>query len=237
MRKYKEAIQDFETSHKLGEPEYLYNRNYADVYKAQKIYDKALQYYTLAVQEDPDQPSSFLRDRGQIYYELKLYKEAIEDLTAYIEDENLQDYYSYYYRGLSYQATNEETLATTDFLLATPDMLVQGYKNLYRNLYDNAFKVFSEILVVDENNVRALIGRARALTGLNKYADALPDINHAIELDPTNSEAYGVRSVIYANLSNMEGAIADWKAILLYSESQDEIDWANKAMKDAGVTP
>ncbi len=238
LKKYNEAMQDFETSHKLGEPDYLYYQNYGRLYQAQGIYDKALQYYTYTIQEDPKQPSTTLSDRGRVYYELKQYKNAIQDLTTYIENHSLPgDYYPYYYRGLSYQFIGDTTHAQADFSKAVPGMLIQGARNLHFEQYEDAFQVFDKILLFDKNNLDAFIGRARALTGLKKYIEALPDINRAIELDSKNSEAYGVRSVIYLNLSNMEGAISDWKKIMLYSNSQKEIDWANKALKDAGVTP
>ncbi len=82
-RRYLEAIEDFKQSLELD----IKNENpgvfdgQGSCYHALRDYDQALSFFNIAIDKDKNN-TSFLMNRSQCYYDLKLYTEAIVDLTT-----------------------------------------------------------------------------------------------------------------------------------------------------------
>ena len=67
---------------------------------------------------------------------------------------------------------------------------------------------FTDALTLMPDDAQAYLGRARAKIALGRYADALPDLNKAIELAP-DAAAYANRAGAYQAMGDPEAAIAD----------------------------
>ena len=83
-----------------------------DAFYQQKHYDKAIEEFTKAIEEDPDFLAAYY-NRGLANYDLHLYYKAIVDFDMVIML-NPDDKDSYFSRGLSYSKVNKLKLALSD---------------------------------------------------------------------------------------------------------------------------
>jgi tetratricopeptide (TPR) repeat protein len=54
-----------------------------------------------------------------------------------------------------------------------------------------------------------LLSRAKAFNDLRRYEEALQDLNRALELDPNNTQALGLRGNTYLTMKRYEQALRD----------------------------
>ena len=76
-------------------------------------YTEALANYTLSIEMDPDEPTTYC-NRAMVYLKLKDFPKVIEDANTALRIK--PDYLkAYHRRGKAYQATNKLELAIKDF--------------------------------------------------------------------------------------------------------------------------
>jgi tetratricopeptide (TPR) repeat protein len=75
--------------------------------------------------------------------------------------------------------------------------------------YNAAIQSYSAAIRVDNNNVRALNGRARAYLEMGEPDKALPDFNVVLRIDPSNVDAYANRGSAYYKKKMYDAAILD----------------------------
>ena len=86
---------------------------------------------------------------------------------------------------------------------------------------EEAVKDTSRAIELDKNNLEALLLRGSILSELERYDEALADINKAIRLQPTFG-AFQLRSMIYSQQQDFEKAIADI-ALLLNNDPENSL--------------
>jgi outer membrane protein OmpA-like peptidoglycan-associated protein len=93
------------------------------------------------------------------------------------------------------------------------DWLLQGTEFEKKGVYEEAIKMYTEAIDLDENCSAAYFNRAKSRMAHHKtYAsEALRDFNKTIDLEPGNAEAYYERGLLNAFMINNENALADMK--------------------------
>lgn len=118
-------------------------------------------------------------------------------------------------RGLRrYQAGDQEG-ALADFSAAVdldPSIDNLGFKagtlyNLKR--YDEALKVYDDILKAQPDNMTALFYRAGVFSDTNRFQNAAEDYSHIIDKGAANAETWNGRAWSYFQLSQLNVALAD----------------------------
>ncbi len=125
LEKYEDAMKDFKRVIAV-DPLFIdgYN-NIAIVYEKTDKLQKALAYFTLAIEKKADRPL-YYSNRGLLYDKLERYDEALSDYEKALEidPEYLPATYN---RGLHYRKTDKHNLAIADFekvLRFEPDLAV-----------------------------------------------------------------------------------------------------------------
>lgn len=167
---YQEAIQDYSEAVQL-DPKLLdaYN-NRGAAYTDIGEYQKAIADLDLAIGVDPWQ-ARFHFNRAIAFYHLGDYKAALRDLDKTISI-NTQYVEAFKYRGLTYMEQQDYTRASEDFSLA----LLMALSKLERDPTSTSLS----------RQVAGLyFERGKANQAAGDRADALADVQKAIELDPT----------------------------------------------------
>lgn len=103
--------------------------------------------------------------------------------------------------------------------IAISKLSQQGYALIKKGGYDEALKVFNQILETDPDNAYALVGIGDVLRKQEKHKEALPYYQKCIEQNPTNSFAlFGIADIMRNN-NQYEDAIIHWKKYLLYDRN------------------
>ncbi len=79
---------------------------------------------------------------------------------------------------------------------------------VYAKAPEQALEILRPALVQHADDPVLLTMRAAAEIGLNKTTDALADVEHALQIAPTNEEAIQVRARLYRKAGDLPGAIA-----------------------------
>jgi len=197
----------------------------ADEYFFQNDYNKAIKYYTKAIELDPDN-AEYYNNRGASYNWINEYEKAVADHSKAIELEpDTAKYYSE--RGKNYDWLNEYEKANADYSKAIelePDN-VEYYSYLVRTLcrtgdFDKAFINLNEVMSLDNNsaifyNIRGFIGLKKTKYDKVKCkSDVLDYFNKAIELnnnDSLTSRFYRDRAEYYLYSGEPDKAYDDLK--------------------------
>ncbi len=162
---------------------------YFDLASKSSSANKKIEYYSKALELDPNLTSAYAK-RGLLYYFQGKYQKVIDDFENYTR---LQPDDGEGYR-----------------------MLGMGY--LYSGTYDAAIATFSQALKIDPNLISALCYRGEAYRRSGQNEKAISDSTEAIQLakDPRIlADAYITRAKVYRELGLQDKAFADVRAALL----------------------
>jgi tetratricopeptide (TPR) repeat protein len=149
-------------------------------------YIEAVQRYDRLI--DPGNPSS-----------LALYRRAVALDASGQTDKALDDY------SAAIKADPKSSLA---FLGRGVLLAVR------KRAYDRAIEDFDKVLVIEPDNVEALMSRGDAFGQLGDLGRAMADLNRAVTLAPNNPTALLARGQIESRRGNLAGAARDYEAAL-----------------------
>ena len=190
------------------------------------------------IQKNPNNDSNF-NQRGNYYYELKKYDEAITDYSEAIKI-NPKNATYYNYRGNAYYSLKKYNEAIADYSEAIKinPKNTAYYNNrgnvYYYNLkkYDEAIADYSEAIKINPKNAIYYNNRGNVYYNLKKYDEAIADYSEAIRIDSKNAIYYNNRGNVYYNLEKYDEAIINYdEAIRINPKYEISITSREKAMK------
>ena len=85
-----------------------------------------------------------------------------------------------------------------------------------KRAYDRAIQDFDRVLVLEPDNVDALIRRGDAFVQLGDFARGMSDLDRAVSMAPENALAYLMRGLAYGRRGNTIAALQNYDAALKY---------------------
>ncbi|WP_171014901.1 tetratricopeptide repeat protein [Culicoidibacter larvae] len=167
---------------------------------------------------------------GWVLYELNEYDAAIENFNKAIE---MEPRYGYAYggRGLCFHEKQEYDLAIEDLTLALEEnpkwplgFAVRGWAYYHIEYYFNQFELaladFNSALELSDNTYSfATSGRGLVLYQMNRYEDALQDLNTAIAASPMWTVGLATRGYVHYELNDYQTAFTDFDLALTLSDN------------------
>lgn len=187
LRKYKQALSDYNNSIRLNPNFYLPYFNRANLYNDLEENDKALNNYNKTIQLAQQHAPAY-NSRGRFYQKIQRYQQALQDYNKAIAIDSSNSYY-YYHRATLYYKL----------------------KNMQQALLD-----YTQSIQCDPNNIQAYKNRATLYLELNRNGEAIQDYNTIIKKSPQDFDAYNNRGIVYQKLKNYSKALQDYqKAITI----------------------
>lgn len=179
--------------------------------------------------------------RGDLYYEQKAYKKAIQDYTVIINSgaNDAKLFYAYYKRGLcNYKYTYEDIEG--DFKKAlvlldkvSPNDTLKGSLYLKTGAYEKALSALTQALSKNPEDACAYRYRGKTYYELGKNEEAIQDLSKAITYDGKYAEDYYDRGKCYSELGMLEQAIEDYtSAIALEGDRYEYYQYRSRAYSD-----
>jgi tetratricopeptide (TPR) repeat protein len=234
LKKYQEAISDFNSALQL-KPDYAWAYGSRGlVYRALKNYQQAIADFDRAIELNPKYAWAY-GSRGLTYHFLRDYRRAIADSDRAIEL-NPQYIWAYGSRGRSYQALKEyqRAIADFDYVIEHNPLHAWAYEQrgrVYRKLrnYRLALADFGYIIELDSQYAWAYIHRGITYRMLKDYQQAIADFDYALDLEPHNALIFAQRGFTYLWIGNKEQALRDyihgWKVDEKFPHNAWMIEW------------
>lgn len=170
--------------------------------------EKANNGFDLAIKQDPENHLTYY-SRAIFWFTQKELNKALSDYDKSIE---LGGWHELLDREISIQLaryhgdTEEEQRLTT--IRNTMDEGIQNYQKPYGSYgYFIAIKLFSKVIQLDPTSVDALYYRGMAYLKLDRYDDAINDLEEAIKIDPMGHESYGPLAKLYLQKGEIDKAL------------------------------
>jgi len=189
-------------------------------------YECAVENYTFAIELDKIQstfsnPSQLYVYRGNSYYFLEKYKDALADFNTAlsIDDKNAD---AYFWRGRTLYVLQKYDSAINDFNIAikiddsNDKDIYYFWRGVAYTLYNKCDSAINDLKIAislnDKNdNSTYYYSRGVAYNLCKKYDFAIIDLNTAIKIDSTFDNYYYVRGKIYQKINIPDSAFADFK--------------------------
>jgi len=172
----------------------ILNYNIAQVYVATGRYQDALQYFSTAMQMDPNY-SEYYNERGNIYLRLGHLDEALADYLRAIE------------------------LSPPYFEVFTN--LGQCYRRMGRMA--EAVEAYSWALDLEPGHVLALLGRANAYEAQGEAENALADYSSALDRDDNLWEAFANRGILHYERGDYEASLRDFNQSIMLRQEEPSL--------------
>jgi tetratricopeptide (TPR) repeat protein len=149
------------------------------------------------------------------------YVEAVQRYDRLI-DPNNPDSLALYRRAVALDASGQTDKAMEDYSAAIKADPKSSLAFLGRGVllavrkraYDRAVEDFDKVLVIEPDNVEALVSRGDAFGQLGDLGRAMADLNRAVALAPDKPTALVARGQIESRRGNLAGAARDYEAAL-----------------------
>ena len=149
------------------------------------------------------------------------YREALNRYDSLVDSRN-PEALDLFRRAVAEDALGETEKALYDYgrairldPAATLAFLSRGVLLATRKrAFERAIEDFNKVLVLEPDNVQALIRRGDAYSQLGESARALVDLERAISLAPQSTQAYFYRGLAHSRMNMSVAALADYNAAL-----------------------
>ena len=183
------------------------------VYLRTRVYQKALDDFTKAIEMDPEYKYAYI-NRGAVYGIMGDYEKAISDYSKAIEIDDWNRL-AYYKRGLMYNKLGKFYKAVIDYsdaLEVDPEYKFGYYSRgmAFRNMGEpqKAVKDYSRAIEIDPKYVAAYQFRGDAYKNWGKFQEAIKDYNQALTLSPKAEYAHLGLVIASAKISKLKLAAA-----------------------------
>jgi len=95
---------------------------------------------------------------------------------------------------------------TTNSTLVS-EKIQEGNLLINKSKYDDAIKLYDQVLKIDPGSVEALNGKGLAFNKLGRYEDAISWFDNALRIEPTSAQVLNNKGISLANLDRFEEAI------------------------------
>ena len=169
--------------------------------------------YTSALELDGEHLAAYM-GRGRVRGDRGDLEGAVRDFSAFLErePENLE---AHRLRGVALGLLGRHAEAASDHRAVAEKAPAPGaFCNLADSLVeldelDEARRLYERALDLDQNLVRALLGRGYVLALTNELERAQGVLSQALTLEPENPEARTLRGLVLESLGRAEEALAD----------------------------
>lgn len=207
-----------------------------NAYKAAKLYytsndtATALQCIELGL-ENKNKDVNLLLLKVKILFESNNYPQSYQLAQEAIKVKDLALFYYYYGASAYYLGLFEEADKNLEKAIIRDDKLVPAYLTIaqmqieqekYEYALDNCSMI---LLLLDIENVDALLLRSKAFIKLNEPEDAIVDLTKAIGLSPGNIDIIAKRAAVNVDYALYADAIHDYSIVLnKQSENQTALE-------------
>ncbi len=109
---------------------------------------------------------------------------------------------------LSYQVKHVEAISSqTINSTFVSEKIEEGNLLINKSKYEDAIKLYDQVLKIDPKSVEALNGKGLAFDKLGRYEDAITWFDNALKIDPTSAQVLNNKGISLANLNRFEEAI------------------------------
>lgn len=216
MGKYKEALKDLDMAIKLDSNRWEEHINKATVYRILNYKKALIQELSICIEMEPNM-DRFLRERAEVYIELKELSKAERDITKaiLIDSTNKENYFWYglYFieRELYEEARNQFTKAIEldhKYILAYNN---RGICNMRLENYSASIADYDLLLKIDKTHKTGYSNRGDAHFFAGNFNNAISDYSHSIILEMKDGSMYKKRGIAYTKVHKYELALADFK--------------------------
>jgi tetratricopeptide (TPR) repeat protein len=197
----KRTISEFENLPPKEQKNAINYNKVGDEYYFQKNYNRAVEYYTKAIELEPNN-ANYYKNRSVSYNWLKEYEKAIADTSKAIELDPDKALY-YYGRGVNYHELKEyeKAIADKSKAIELDPNNAEYYNSRGKNYsrlkeYEKAIADNSEAIKLDTNNVKYYRFLIRLLCRINDFDNAQINLNKIISLDGKSAIYYNTRGYI-----------------------------------------
>jgi tetratricopeptide (TPR) repeat protein len=213
--------------HRLHRSVLLYN--IAQVYSSLREHDKAIEYYTAAMEMDPHY-SEYYNERGNLWLKQGYLENALKDYLSAIEmsppfPEVWVNLGQCRCRMNQIGDALEAYSTSLDLDPLQPEvhvMRAQCFESI--GDLDSALSAYESSLALKPDQPLVLANRACLKYQLGQITAALRDLNHAVELDPSHPDLYQNRAVALADLGRSEEAVHDLETYLRLRPDAEDLD-------------
>jgi tetratricopeptide (TPR) repeat protein/S1-C subfamily serine protease len=242
LEDYKKAIEDITEAIRLDDKSVFYYAYRGITYLALEEYKQAISDLTETIRRDPKNApytvgglrysefkdnkilissynkriSIVYKARGDSHWNLKNYKQAIDDYTQAIKIDPKNPTY-YRDRGNTYFQLKDYKQAVDDYTQAIKIdtknanyYVRRGLTYLQLKDYKQAINDYTQAIKIDDKNAIYYDARGNTYFQLKDYKQAINDYTQAIQLDPKNAIYYNLRGFAYFQLKDYKQAINDW---------------------------
>lgn len=204
--------------------------------------EKQLEEYTVKLSNSPDNALLYAL-RGDIYFLIHDFNNAVEDYSSAIELDNTLDR-AYYGRGLAYARQGfikDGIQDLSHFIKKNPDSSLaytkRGVRYLWLGEKDNAYKDLKKAISLNPNNAEAHDDLGVVLAQMNNYIEAIKHFRLTISIEPLYQKAYHNLAMAYYITENDAIALQTInKSIQLKSGEKNSLLLKSKILMALGRT-
>lgn len=168
-------------------------------------------------------------EEGMVFFEKKDYQSALPHFKTALEinpkeEKYLKVLYDVYNKMYFHDLGEEEVKyyigVLTQLIEINPDKFEYRSKrgSMYCNYkikdYEKGIEDFTFIISKRENYVLAIVNRSDCYIGLNKFEEALKDLNYNLKVSPENTDALRARANFYKRRNQFDNAIEDFQKLI-----------------------